>query len=270
MFLHVDERWNNSRSYLLEKLGQPLTTFIFGLIISIVCPVLFLFQNILLGMCLSEESITNFAHALRHVVRSLRVQLFVLYDFTLFNKKGNIGKSHSWSDIGRLLLGYTLYVMPLFGFGTLLMFGKFNVMLCLPLNAKFLVDNEVVPSVNMSNLYQARQLFGIEKDLLDRDAGLYNGIRGDEGALVWDSGGYRKHQYWPFDNIADLIKQYNYIGVHDVCIYPKSDIYLDRVLPTRTPYLDWNDWKGIAIVANGYILKNNSGTDYYLFLNDML
>ena len=239
------------RFYLFENLGERVTTFFFGLIIFIICPVFFCLQNIFLGMCLFENSHKNWAHALRHVVRSMKRQLVVLYDITLFNENSNMDKYHSWFGIGRLLLGYTFYVLPLFGFGILSMCGQLQVTLCRPLNATFLVDNEVVPFVNMSNLYESRQLLAKEK------IG-WNDILDGEGGLVWDYGnqGYRRHQYWSFDNITDLIKQYNYIGYHDVCIYPRSKFDLPHASNS-----DQLTSKGLDRVSSGYAVKNNSGAD---------
>lgn len=230
----------------MKNLGEGTTTFIFGFIISIVCPFLFWIQNILLGMCLYEKS--NCADAFRHVVSSLSVQLVVLYDVTLFNKKNNLGIYNSWSGMGRLLFGYTLYVLPLFGFGTLLMWGQLNVTLCRPLSATFLVDNEVVPILNMSSLYQSRQLFGQEQVTYEE---------GGEGKLLWDEGfGYRQHQYWPLDNITDLIKQYNYVGYHDVCIYLHRGVDVTTIANS-----DQLTTKGLNHLAHGYAVKNNSGAD---------
>ena len=244
-----------------ENIGEWGSTFIFGLIIFIVCPVFFQIQNILLGMCLFEDSMKHFAHALFHVVQSTKVQLIVIYDLTLFTNKRNFGKLASWSGMGRLLLGYTLYILPLVGFGTLFMFGQSNVTLCRPLQASFLVDNNVDPVLNMSNLYKSRQLLGQKK------TEKWDFING-KGGLVWDSYfnhdhywdinifGYRHHDYWPFNNMSDLIKQYNYMGLHDVCIYPASQ--LDLTLVNNANNLTS---KGLFHVAHGYGLKNNSGTN---------
>lgn len=258
LFLHADERWNNLRVYLMdeENLGKRATTFLFGSIIYMVCPFLIRIQNILMGMCLFEGSTKNFANALRHVVQSLSVQLVVLYDLTLFKTTSNVCKSHSWSGMGRLLLGYTLYVLPLFGFGTLFMYGQLNGTVCRPIKATFLVDNEITPAHNMSELYQSRQLIGEEKGI-EKFLDVFNA----KGGLAWDYSRYsgnrdaifREYQYWPFDNITDLIKQYNFIGYHDVCIYPNSVTDL-----TITNY-QVDQLKNLYYVSHGYAVENNSG-----------
>ena len=64
--------------------------------------------------------------------------------------------------------------------------------------------------------------------------------------VYWDfNGGYRKHKYFSFSNISDLIDQYNYIGYHDVCVYPGND----QLVPYKDP--DSTLTKGVKYVFGG-------------------
>ena len=69
----------------------------------------------------------------------------------------------------------------------------------------------------------------------------------------WDVDGYRQNRYMPFRNINDLINQFNYIGYHDVCIYPPMGdmaYYPDNKV---------NDYKGVHLVYYGHSEKNQTG-----------
>jgi len=70
--------------------------------------------------------------------------------------------------------------------------------------------------------------------------------------------GYREKQYFPFSNISDLIDQFNYVGYHDVCIYP-GDYQLSPTVDNRCPTLQ--PPKGIRYVFGGHIYKNRTGIE---------
>ena len=65
--------------------------------------------------------------------------------------------------------------------------------------------------------------------------------------------GYTQFNYLPFKNISDLVDQFNYVGFHDVCIYPNRN--------QMTPYKDpsSNKTKGIGYVVSGHINNNQTG-----------
>ena len=56
VFLHRDERWRNLRKYLLDRYGVTRTTLFYGIVIWLICPVLFRLQYILLGMVQSNKT----------------------------------------------------------------------------------------------------------------------------------------------------------------------------------------------------------------------
>ena len=267
MFLHTDERWDTLRSHLIQNVGEQGTTCMFGIILALVCPVMFGIQNVLLGMCLFQHTNYNLARGFSHVLKSLRYQLVVLYDLKLYRSGNKI--KNKCSQIVRIVVGYFLYVLPVCGLVSLFLFGKANFTICQLLNAPFLLDNDVTPVVNMSSFYHTRILSG-EAKITDLD--LFNG----EGGLVWDftpcillgdkckqpdiiyeENSYRRFKYWSLENISDLIKQYNYMGLHDICIYPRSFLDLTKIKEA------WNSTtKGLYRVAHGYAVRNSSGTDY--------
>ena len=227
----------------------------FGVILALVCPFMFYFQNLLLGMCLFEDSTSHVADAFFHVLRSMRYQMVVLYDLTSF-KGGRKSKKKSQScGVVSIVLGYILYVLPICGLVILSMFGHTTSMVCRPLNATFLLDNDVVPVFNMSNLYRLRQVLGTsEKDWTDSTS-----------ELMWDffkfNIGYQRYNYWPIDNITDLIKQYNFMGLHDICIYPPSQLATALKYTTQVADPSLLSSKGLAIVYHGYAERNSSGAD---------
>ena len=69
---------------------------------------------------------------------------------------------------------------------------------------------------------------------------------------MFNEPGYRFQKYLPFETINDIIDQFNYVGYHDVCIYPSMS-YLSRS-SDRT-----NNMKGLAHVHVGHLEKNQTG-----------
>ena len=230
---------------------------------------MFCFQNLLLGMCLFEHSTNHVADSFRHVLGSMRHQVVVLYDLTSF-KGGRKSKKKSQScGVVSIVLGYILYVLPICGLVILSMFGHTTSMVCRPLNATFLLDNDVVPVFNMSKLYRLRQV--LEQEIIESDfSSQVTPIDNSAGGLMWNYDhtqfGYRRNNYWPIDNITDLIKQYNYIGFHDICIYPTLAGLIDYTLVTWPWQLST---KGLRAVYHGYAVRNNTGADldFYLLIS---
>ena len=73
---------------------------------------------------------------------------------------------------------------------------------------------------------------------------------GDDNSL-----GYRLYNYLPFTNISDLVDQFNFVGFHDVCIYPNDN----QLAPYKDP--SSNKTKGIGHVMSGYINNNQTGKE---------
>ena len=246
-------------------MGEQSTTCVFGVILALVCPIMFGVQNFLLGICLFEDSSKNLSQGFCHVLQSMRYQMVVLYDLSLFRGDKKDNKS-SWPGVVRIVVGYILYVLPICGLVTLFIFAHAKLTLCRSPKATFLLDNDVVPAVSMSSLYQARQLFA-EEVIKKNPAWEFNSLKYQDGngLLEWNYDTrsdrhwkpYRKFNYWPLENITDLIEQYNYVGFHDMCIYPR--IYSDQSNIGRT----WNSaTKGVYRLAHGYAQTNSSGADY--------
>ena len=275
IFLLHDERWDNLRSHLFLIFGEERTTYVFGVILALVCPIMFGIQNVLLGMCLFEDASKNLANAFCHVMQSMRYQLVVLYDLSLFRGHKKADTKRSWPGVLRIVVGYILYVLPVCGLVTLSIFGHTKFTLCRLPKATFLLDNDVLPVVNMSTLYRQRQLFAQEIiEINPGYANVYLRYQDGEGLLTWDykatndqrRDSYRRYKYWSMENITDLLTQYNYVGFHDVCIYPR--VYQDTVTLRDTHRLQT---KGLNLVAKGYAVDNSSGTDYnHLFTDKKL
>ena len=68
----------------------------------------------------------------------------------------------------------------------------------------------------------------------------------------WDA--YRYEKYLPFQTIDDLIDQFNYVGYHDVCIYPSRSSLTDNTLVNTT-----DDRKGVRYVHAGHSVENQTG-----------
>ena len=264
--MHHDERWDNFRSYLFLIMGKESTTCIFGIILALVCPIMFAIQNLLLGMCLFEDTGKSLAAGFCHVLQSMRFQLVVLYDLSLFRGTNKTDTKYSWRGVVRLIVGFVLYILPICGFLTLLLFGNAKITLCRLPKAKFLLDNNVVPDVSLSSLYHTRRSFAQEILLKHPTWEYLQPKQWGHGLLVWDSpvdgfypgnrDPYRRFKYWPLKNITDLIKQFNYVGYHDVCIYPR--IYQDTS-HVANPHALYS--KGVDMVFHGYAGYNSSGAD---------
>jgi len=84
-------------------------------------------------------------------------------------------------------------------------------------------------------------------------------------------------KYFRFSNISDLIDQFNYVGFHDVCIYPavgqlSPNKYPDSYPDSQYPYLcesrhlgfitcKYPDSKGVKYVFGGYMEHNQTGIE---------
>ena len=91
------------------------------------------------------------------------------------------------------------------------------------------MDNSIIPSndITFNELYQQRKEFGEIGDNWASHQG--------NGELVWNAylfEDYKKpnyKKYWPLNNLTDFIKQFNFVGFHDVCNYPtRHELKLGR------------------------------------------
>jgi len=155
IFLNHDERWSNFREYYLdeENYGKKNVTFVFGIVITVICPFTFGLQNLLLGLVLNgriNKKIIN------HVLRTTRTQLVVIYDTSLFFKN-NKDNTKGILEYVKIAAGYFLYVLPVSCVGFLFLFGYSTSFVCQDMKAPFLLDNTFKPSVNMMELYLMRR-----------------------------------------------------------------------------------------------------------------
>ena len=108
-FLTNDARWDNLRIYYIEQYGQPLVTFVFGLVISFICPLLFGMQNVLLAVILNYGKLNK--ATLWQIIKTLDKQLIVIYDLSLLNTTSG-GNQNGFLQLLKLATGYFLYVLP--------------------------------------------------------------------------------------------------------------------------------------------------------------
>ena len=133
--------------------GIESVTFVFGIIISLICPFTFGLQNLLLGFILSNGTFSK--QTVGHVLRTTGTQLVVIYDLTVFDRKFCKNVKIIWR-LGKLAVGYFFYVLPIGMIGYLFLFVKSNSFVCREMRAPFLLDNNYPPAVNMTELYGMR------------------------------------------------------------------------------------------------------------------
>ena len=155
IFLNHDERWSNFREYCFneENYGKNIVTLVFGIVISVICPFIFGLQNILLALVLNGRINKDI---IRHILRTTKTQLVVIYDTSLFYKN-NEDNTKSIVGYGKMAAGYFLYVLPVGCIGYLFLFVSSSSFICQGMKAPFLLDNTFKPTVNMTELYLMRR-----------------------------------------------------------------------------------------------------------------
>jgi len=155
LFLNDDERWSNYREYCFdeENYGKKTGTFVFGIVISVICPFTFGLQNVLLGLVLNGRINKDI---ISHVLRTTKTQLLVIYDTRLFYKN-NKDSTKSISGYVKMAAGYFVYVLPVASIGYLFLFVYSTAFVCQDMKAPFLLDNTFKPIVNMTELYLTRR-----------------------------------------------------------------------------------------------------------------
>ena len=150
IFLHHDERWANLRTNMFLSYGTRYTPLIFAIIITFICPILFGLKNLLLGLSISGDFGIESA---KHIIKSMRQQLVVLYNIKLYESKADKEKTIYTSCI----IGYFLYVLPIGFFGFLFLFYGSTNSTCREMKVPFLLDNNFQPAVNMTEMYEMRR-----------------------------------------------------------------------------------------------------------------
>ena len=252
--IHEDNRWLNFRTYLTNKIEGFGLTLIGGLIVSLVCPVMFIVSNVLLGIGLNFNSFINgeIGSTFKHIIMELKYQTVIISNSSRLEKNSTNG--FTWWKVPKLSLSFLLYLLPSVALLSVLSFGRSNMTLCHPMKAPFLLDNTFVPAnnLNFEELYRQRQKYGEEREY------------GEIGQLVWnlDSEKYsesiHKKKYWKFSDINSLTKQYNYVGYHDVCNY----LQVSELHRVKLTSVNSFTKKGFEFIYQGYSERDSSGPNY--------
>ena len=136
-----------------ENYGTKNVTFVFGIVISVICPFTFGLQNVLLGLVLNGRINKDI---ISHVLNTTKTQLVVVYDTSLFYKSN---KDNTKGILGyvKMAAGYFLYVLPVGFIGYLFLLISSTSIVCKDMKAPFLLDNSFKPEVNMMELYLMRR-----------------------------------------------------------------------------------------------------------------
>jgi len=163
VFLNDDERWRNFREYSFdeENYGKKNVTFVFGIIISVICTFIFGLQNVLLGLVLNGRFKMDI---ISHVLGTTKTQLLLIYDTSLFYKNNN-HTTKGFLPYVKMAAGYFLYVLPVGCIGYLFLSIHSTSFICQDMKARFLLDNTFKPVVNMTELYLMRREVCREKSL---------------------------------------------------------------------------------------------------------
>ena len=129
-------------------------TFIFGLIISFICPVLFGIQNFVFGMILTNGRLSRIT--LYHILKTINHQLVVIYDLSLFDTKIGGQENQGFRRALKLAIGYLGYILPCTLIGYLFLFVRSSECICEKMNAQFLLNNSYSPHRISNELYEAR------------------------------------------------------------------------------------------------------------------
>ena len=153
-------RWENGRNALKSKYGTQQTSFLFGTIINLICPLTFCVQNFLLGFGINGGINRDILH---HVRKSLRHQILVIYNINLLDVKIHIKERNKAKQYLRLSVGYFLYMLPVCLIGMLFLTVRTSRTICQPMKSKFLLDNNVNISIfntTFGEIYKERNNYG--------------------------------------------------------------------------------------------------------------
>ena len=191
--------------------------------------------NIFLAIGLNFTSFMegNIRPTMKHIVSQLTFQTVIISDITKFELNGTNGFTR-WK-IPKVALSFMVYLLPMVAILLVISFGKTNMTVCRPMKAEFLLNNSFVPANNLDfeTLYLQRQ--------------------NSKEDLIWDWTQWldeNDHEYFKFTNLDNLIDQFNFVGYHDVCNFPKM-ISMHWFVDTRM--------KGFEFLYPGYNDRNSSG-----------
>ena len=158
VYLNNDLRWKNLRDYYMEEDAKGVT-FIFGLIISVICPFIFQLQNIMLGLFITNGKLNK--ETFKHVIKTTRKQLVIIYDLTMFDR--NPGKKIKVIlRMAKLAIGYFFYVLPIGIIGYIFLFINSKSFICQEMKAPFLLDNSYEPAVNLTEASELRTEYKLQ------------------------------------------------------------------------------------------------------------
>jgi len=215
-----DRRWTGARQYFISKLGtKNQLTILSGLLISIICPILPIIQNIIFGVAVNilDLKYSNIQHIIRKIFDGVRCQTIIISDTSKLQFISS--DDRKFKTLISRLFGYLVYLIPAVGIVWFSLFFESTSFGCRNMNCPFLLDNSIIPSnyLKFNELYQQRKEFGEKRGDWDHQS---------NGELVWNAYGdsnsnYKK--YWELNNLTDFIKQFNFVGFHDICNYPAEN-----------------------------------------------
>ena len=131
-----DPRWTGARQYFISKIGSDNFTIISGVIITLICPVLSIIQNIIFGLIINIFNYKHFSFA--KILDGVQYQTTIISDASRFQVYFGNGKSKTF--ISRLF-GYLFYCIPLVGVLLFYLFFEANSFGCRDMKAPFLFNN---------------------------------------------------------------------------------------------------------------------------------
>jgi len=202
-----------------------------GVLLTLVCPILSIIQNILFGFVVSLFHFECNFEVIKSIFATIRYQTIIISDSP--NIRTRFCSRSKWIIFLSRLIGYFAYLLPAAGLAGFLLFFETNSILCYPMEATFLFNNSATLSLNttFTDLYRDRK----------RHGGMVDG----------------KRLEMPLNNLTDFISQFNYAGYNDICNYPEKNELFEYWEKDRS-----KNPKGFRYNYPGYIWKNSSGTSY--------
>ena len=242
------------RNYLITEYTDTYTTLFSGIVIWLICPVLFQVQYVLLGVALSTEPFKKFAKTISNSVKSMAEQIVLIYDLSLFPENPLDGMGLSVLNVSRLILGYIIYMLPIGLLLTAFSFFSFNVPLCRQLHAPWLLDNTAIPAPFVLESGELRTIsfseFKTAKDWSEEDYPKFTNFPTINQAIK------DQPRSVSLNDIPDLLMQFNHAGFHDICIYPsKYQVYDYKEIC-------WFSEKRLTFCYPGYSVTNSTGEDF--------
>jgi len=152
----------NLRTHLTDKIGDLGFSLIGGIIVSIVCPLMFIVGNFCLAIGLNFTSFIQgeIRSTFKHIISELVFQTIIISDSTKFELNG--AHRFTWWKLPKLALSFMVYLLPTVALLSIISFGRTNLTLCRPMKAEFLLNNNSVPANNLyfNKLYHQRQAYG--------------------------------------------------------------------------------------------------------------